>query len=446
MTEESKQELRQLLPQVMNSLRITSRDGDSISLAEYGKLLRERWTSYSAQSSSVRDFSLSIVIDETTLKILAIFKSELGKFINNERIVAAISYAMGGSSEGGRTNSILTQLLKIAIARGIEQAVLAIDRCTKDTHANMNHVALLEGIKIDEAIQAFDGVRLVPVQDSQSVCQSYLPPRSVSGISEDFFYSHTLLIIDYTISPMFRTPVLPPVFLSEKALFRIEVTDGRFSYFTEFDFFKKFCGALSLACNSPMLISMTWDLLPEDAIFTDGPGPGIARYHIPGLFGKSIDVGKSDIEKAKRLYALLDQNPELWEKVRIPIDRWVKSKAGGQLVDKMIDLGIAFEALYVADGGGDITYRFSIRAARHMGGDKEQRLELLKKFKHIYKCRSKAVHSGQLDQRVKFGEDSIPVSDFIERAQDLCRDSIMKILDAGKFPDWNCLILSGEVD
>ena len=38
----------------------------------------------------------------------------------------------------------------------------------------------------------------------------------------------------------------------------------------------------------------------------------------------------------------------------------------------------------------------------------------------------------------------IEVKQFIKRAQDLCRDSIMKVLEDGKFPDWNSLILSGE--
>ena len=190
-------------------------------------------------------------MSETRLKLHAFIKSELGQFINEDRIVTAISYAMGGSSVGIHLNDFLTQLLRITIARGIEEAVLAFERCTKDTHASMQCVVLLEGIKIEEAIKAFEGVRLVPVPDSPSVSPSYLPRIPLRGISEDFYYSQTLLIIDYTISPMFHKPVLPPVFLHDKELFRIEVRDGRFSYFTEFDFFNKFCSALSLACDCP---------------------------------------------------------------------------------------------------------------------------------------------------------------------------------------------------
>ena len=189
MTDEKKQELRQLLQKVMESVKIVSRDRGSLPVAEYGKQLRERWASYSAESISVKDFSLVIVIDETTLKLHAFIKSELGQFINEDRIVSAISYAMGGSSVGIHLNDFLTQLLRITIARGIEEAVLAFERCTKDTHASMQCVVLLEGIKIEEAIKAFEGVRLVPVPDSPSVSPSYLPRIPLRGISEDFYYS-----------------------------------------------------------------------------------------------------------------------------------------------------------------------------------------------------------------------------------------------------------------
>ena len=36
------------------------------------------------------------------------------------------------------------------------------------------------------------------------------------------------------------------------------------------------------------------------------------------------------------------------------------------------------------------------------------------------------------------------VREFITRAQDLCRDSILKILEDREFPDWNDLILGEE--
>ena len=70
----------------------------------------------------------------------------------------------------------------------------------------------------------------------------------------------------------------------------------------------------------------------------------------------------------------------------------------------------------------------------------------MKKFKTIYDWRSKAVHTGKLSETVKIEKGQfVPISDFITEAQDICRDSIMKILEDGKFPDdWNDLILGED--
>ena len=52
---------------------------------------------------------------------------------------------------------------------------------------------------------------------------------------------------------------------------------------------------------------------------------------------------------------------------------------------------------------------------------------------------------GHVDTTVKFGEEKIGRSKFITHARDLCLRSITKILDEGKFTDWDSLILGGEV-
>ena len=81
-----------------------------------------------------------------------------------------------------------------------------------------------------------------------------------------------------------------------------------------------------------------------------------------------------------------------------------------------------------------------------MGKDKVEREVLIDEFKAIYTLRSKAVHNGVVPEKIKVrkGEEPIATSEFIPKAQDLCRQSIMKILEEGKFPDWNNLILGEE--
>ena len=217
MTEERKQELRRLLEEAMGSLVARSHLGQrsSLSVDEYGRRLRERWASYSEESRSVLDFGPQIACDETKSKLRGFIRSELGQFINEDNILSASYYVLGGSSAGFHLDRLLDQLLKITIARGIEEAVLAFDNCTKDIPASIQCAALLEGIKLEAAIQVFEGMQLIPVPDSPSVHPCYLPRIFLRGISEDFFFSQTVLIIDYSISPMFRKPILPAAFRSE---------------------------------------------------------------------------------------------------------------------------------------------------------------------------------------------------------------------------------------
>ena len=177
---------------------------------------------------------------------------------------------------------------------------------------------------------------------------------------------------------------------------------------------------------------------------------GVSRVFVrpPGPVESVIEVGEAQIEEAKCLYhILINLDAKVRERLRIPIDRSIKSKIDRDPVDKMIDLGIALEALYLSDIHEELTFRLRVRAAWYLGKDKEHRKELLKQFRDIYSCRSSAVHNGKLDDMARFGEESIPPSDFIKRTQDLCRESIIKMLNDKRFPDsdyWDSLIVGGE--
>ena len=452
MTEERKQELRQLLNEAMASLEIRPRSRVESSLLPvdvYRKQLQQRWTSYSV------DFNPYIASEATKSKLLDFIRAEFAPFIHEDWIQSASFFiARSGSSMGYPLDMLLEQLLKIAIARGVGGAVSAFDRCTKDTHASFQYIALLEGIRLEAEIQAFEGMRLVPLPRSPSELPRYLPDLSVRlfGMSEYSFVGKTVLIIDGSVSPIFQKPFPDPFregFQEDDLPFRVEVNGGKFPNFKVTDFYKRFCQALSLACNLAVQIPLEWRFLAEDELFnlTSFGVNGMTRYYDTDLFGSSPEAGEAQIDEAKRLYEILDS--DFGEKLRIPIDRWIKSKTDENPVDKMIDLGIAFESLYVSDGSGEITFKLSVRAAWHLGKDKEHRNELLTKFGQIYGCRSNAVHSGKLDETAKFGEERIPISEFIARAQDLCRQSIIKIIEDEQSPDrayWNSLILSGEAE
>ena len=458
MTEKRKQELRGLLEEATGSLEIRSCSGDwsLMCLEVYTKHLRECWTSYSKDSKAiVFRFRPRIISSATESKLLYFIEKELGGFIQEGRILSATFRVLGGFSNGVRLCELLQQLLRIAIVWGVDGAVSAFDKCTVDASSSFRVVALLEGVTLDEQKQVFEGIQLVPLPELVSELPRYLPPVPSRGISEDFFCSKTLLIIDYSISPIFHKPTLLAATVDEydrqKERFRVEFRGGNPLDFNEGDFHNKFCKALSLACNFPVQITQTWEWLAEDEFFNVNHGVtwGITSILTYSLFGKSTEAEEADVENAKCLYQrLVDLDSDVMWNLQIPIGRWMKSKASIDSVDKMIDLGIALEALYLldTDDKSELSFRLRLRASWHLGKDGEHRKKLLKKFGDIYRCRSIAVHSGQLGKTAKFGGKTVPISELIECGQDLCRESILKVLKKGEFPDWDNLILGGEAE
>ena len=133
------------------------------------------------------------------------------------------------------------------------------------------------------------------------------------------------------------------------------------------------------------------------------------------------------------------------------LNRWRKSKTPRNPIDKIIDLGIAFEALYLSNISEpiELAFRLRLHAAWNLREDEEDRKDLMKEIQEIYAWRSSVVHTGKLPRKEVSRTKKRPftpaeVNQFIERAQDLCQESIIKIIKAKKFPDWNSLILGGE--
>ena len=468
MTEERKQELRQLLDEAMerleirhsgpqSSLRFVETMPSFLSVNTYRKHLQQRWTAYwdySDDSLSVLVyFKPNIVSEAIQSKLLNFIRKELAPFIHEDRLQSASPFITDKFlffPNGFHIDEFLEQLLKIAIVRGVEGAVSAFNKCTKDTYASFQAMALLEGIRLDTEIQIFEGIRLVPIPNSSWTLPPYLS-RVAGPTSEVSLLGKTVLIIDGSVSPIFHQPF--PELLRERSQrddlpFRVEIGGATFSNFKMYDFYKKFCQALSLACNYPIQIALMWKFLAEDELFNLSSQKHTS-VRVSGSFGGSTEAGKVEVDEGKRLYGILTNlDSSVGEKLSISINRWIQSKTGWDPVDKMIDLGIAFESLYLSDIGAktELSFRLRLHAAWHLGKDKEHRNELLTKFGQIYGCRSKAVHSGKLDEQVQLGGERIPISEFIEKAQDLCRESIMKVLNDGQFPDWNDLILGGEVE
>ena len=493
MADPRKEELTQLLQETMKGLQIRYEYGSlPIPIDIYRKYLQQRWEFYGVDYLSFTfstRFTLFIVGENNELKpfykidsnfkLLKFIVEELTPFIREGNIpsISTGSYIVeSGFTDGSRLfcsgggishqHHILERLLHIALVRGVEEAVLAFDRscCPEGVHGFFQDVSLIDGIRIETEIEIFEGVKLIPLPSSQTTkiegeVVQYLPgfPFNTYIDQADSFYGKTLLIID---RPGFSIFHIPPKQLFEpgtKVLdlpFQVKEPEVNFRNRKEINAFQtSFFQALSLVCNSTVYIHHLGWFLAEDKSL-QGRG-GTIRTRDPFWkrrpFVSSTKVEQTEIDKAKRYYKILDNpNSSISERLQIPIGRWIKSKTSANSVDKMIDLGIALESLYLSgtESKNEIRFRFSLHAAWHLGKDKAHREELMKEFKAIYDWRSTVVHTGKLPEKGS-GKKKKPyppeeVEGFITNAQNRCRDSMLKILEDGEFPDWNNLILGEE--
>ena len=121
----------------------------------------------------------------------------------------------------------------------------------------------------------------------------------------------------------------------------------------------KFCQALSIIANYPVKSLLTWQYIGGDELFNvDSRFPSeMGKFAMPDHLSGPGEINETDIDKAKDLYELLaNPSSNIGEKLKIPIDRWTKSKAERNPVDKIIDLGIALESLYLSGTESKMKY------------------------------------------------------------------------------------------
>ena len=494
MTEDKKQELRQLLTEAMNEIVIKSVDGGQTMLIDVyrNELLLSRRV-YRPNSDTDQRFYPDLRNDVTKPQLLDFIREELAPYIHEDKILSSSYFVSPEVSFGGFTfqdkirvvdylnikfldyyfanpensdivfsgyplDRFLQQFLKIAILYGINAAVSDFDRCTKDTSGSFQIIRVLEGIKLKTEIQFEEGVRLIPIPNSVTEFPPCFLDKLVCRFAEltiDNFFGKTLLVIDASISPPFYDTQLtfddvkklidkPPIYKKGESLALCND-----NWFLKFDMI--LISSLALACRTLFQSSLQFNFLKEDTLFVlSRRRVGNVLYtpeavRCTSVSYTSVEIAENHIDVWLHLYKRLgDLDSETFEKLKIPIDRWIMSITNRNPVDQMIDLGIAFEYLYLPkDNVEQLSFQLRLSAAWHLGKDKEDRKMLTDEFKAIYKLRSQAVHNGEISEKIKIrkGEEPTATSGFIPRAQDLCRQSIIKIIEDGKFPDWNDLIL-----
>lgn len=332
--------------------------------------------------------------------------------------------------------------MDITIARGSDYAADAFLAGLTDPDVRYQEITLIKGLRIDREITVGNGIRLVPLPDTSAALPHYLPEMNLpTGPRPEDFLLDTILVVDTSVSPVFINPAetvgdgsrIPP----RSQVFRYEDVSGGYSGFDAW----QFCEALSLVTEGAVRVAAWWSHLDEDHIckartsYGYGYAPDALHNHAPS--GVSGSAAEATVQEALSLYrARRRLDAETARRLAVPIDRWVRSHTDRLTVDKLIDLGIALESLYLDEGSTtELRFRLALRAAWHLGTSSSERLSLLHDFKKIYGLRSKAVHAGRVD-------DGSDTGGMLAIAQEQCRRAIIKIIMDGGFPDWEKLVVN----
>ena len=384
--------------------------------------------------------------------VLDFIYSELANFVQDGKIHSATVAFAGGIASGTPVERVLRNLLIRAIVDGPSNAALAFADCITHHSCKFYEFLLIAGISVSEVTELVDGITLIPLPESVDDFPAHVP--DLRGAIDQFnrvdlndLKGKALVQTEYEVSPIFHKPMGNYTFDSGPSRhFTINPMCGSVPEHTQDILWQ----ALSLASRSDVKPVMGWRSLLDYEIFDLSPIPAPRAkgyWHLnPGTWPHNTNrLNKRQIDDSKTYYAGLTQEPsELWEKLNVPISRWISSISKNDPVDQIIDLGIALESLYASDVRSGPGITFALHAAWHLGKNKTERKSLRDEFKHIYSARSDAVHTGKL--RGKWSTPQFNIENLISRTQSLCWQGITSIIDAGELPDWDDLAMGQDSD
>ena len=286
----------------------------------------------------------------------------------------------------------------------------------------------------------FDGISLLSLPSKSSdlpVCLSHLYSEDTTA-----FLSKTLLRRDETVAPILVNPARMTIQSGIEQHCKTKLDSDEVS---EFDSYR-FCQALTFVGDYTVKSAISWHYLSDEQVFDLREVP-ISMYWSPSeedRYASSTLFSVSQVRNAIDLYWALSRLPQdVQDHLRIPIDRWTKSKTQQGYVDKMIDLGIALESFFLRGIRDELSFRLRLRAALYLEDEIEERRLLKNEFRKIYEIRSEAVHEGTVPKQVRVNGQTVRMREFIERSQELFKRSLLKVIENGRLPDWDNIELGG---
>lgn len=170
---------------------------------------------------------------------------------------------------------------------------------------------------------------------------------------------------------------------------------------------------LSLVCNRRVGLSLSWTNYGDSDPFAVGvrsvllaPDTATEKFSKGWSYEPSTGVTKllsfdppapnlceQGLRRAWELQSELQRRIDSDQRFQIAVTRWAKAASPGVLnADRVIDLRIALESLYLDSSEGELGFRLSVIGARHLGSNLVDRKPIRKTLADFYRLASR-VHA-----------------------------------------------------
>ena len=343
-----------------------------------------------------------------------------------------------GDNLWNSTEQFSKSIVRCAALFGISEIVDAVLRIVEGDAAKYTQVVVLDGVSPSprkEEVELWPGARLIEWdqafgnrrgESALGIPDALLMQTDQLDTNAFRFGGSTLLCIDRAGGPILRRAE--------------DAEDGPTGGYIPFSPHKLSTeiaiSALSLAINHPIVEICNWHWFDAKVQSLLGYRNELGLEQNMGgpklMMGRLVGAKYAPI--ARNIHDGLSQQG-VFEKLRVPIQRWRRSKSATNGVDLAIDLRIALESLFLDQGNNaELSFRLALRAAWYLGAEGDERSKIFDAVRDAYNIGSKAVHTGE------GYDDVIPAN--LAAAQDICLTSILRrIREGGKPPNWKKVVL-----
>ena len=421
MDEELTQKLTRLLDEIIPSTTFDIRPIGRISAAKFKEMLKDDLTGrLNLGSPAVKAHLLALLV--------AAIEPTISPFRNNRGWIGVVGFRTGvaGKDIVEHVESLAMLLVKGAVILGPRHAAGLFVRRAEESSVPRATVAMMEGVVVDGTTRTSEGVELNQLAKCRSIVPSFLSTMEPS-------------LFDSTVIIKVSGIAKPPLFLPANdygAPSPVRHFWGRRRNPGSFPL-ETFCEMLSLVSNHYIHWRHRWAYVGNAQEYFAGPSLVVSSNIGPPLrfCPDTKTITKAHLNEALELCRLDANNPQSKD-LKVAIERWRKSKVPYRdYLDRFIELRIALEALYLADTGGELRFRLALRGAWHLGRTGAERKEIYDILRKFYSAASTVIHAGRTTPTPERTQ-------LLKKAQDICRDGILKRLKEEEEPDWDRLIFS----